>query len=321
MTSLLVTGAEGFVGSRLCHVAASEGFSVAAAIRGSCSTAFDGRVRVVPVGDIAFDVDWMPALQGMDVVIHLAGRAHVSNGLSGMALREFRRVNVDGTRRLAEAAVRAGVERFVYVSSIKVNGEATRERPFTEEDPPAPQDSYAVSKWEAEVMLRDLSDRTGMGVVVVRPPLVYGPGVKGNLLKLMRHLDKRIPLPLGNIDNRRSLIALDNLVDALILVSTVSAAVGETYLVGDERTVSTGELGRCIAEAMGKKAHLIGFPRFLARALTGLVPSSMPLVQRLTGSLVVDSSKIRSALGWAPPQTFTEGIDSMVQAYCKNKRT
>jgi nucleoside-diphosphate-sugar epimerase len=321
MRSLLVTGAEGFVGSRLCHVAAAQGFSVAAAIRGSCSTVFDGRIRVVPVGDIALDVDWMPALRGIDVVIHLAGRAHLRNGPSGMSLREFRRVNVDGTRRLAEAAARAGGERVVYVSSIKVNGEATEERPFTEADPPVPQDPYAVSKWEAEVLLRDLSERTGMGVVMVRPPLVYGPGVKGNLLTLMRHIDKGVPLPLGNIDNSRSLIALDNLVDALILVSSVSAAVGETYLVSDERTVSTGELGRCIAHAMGKKVRLIGIPRSLARALTGLFPPSMPLVQRLTGSLVVDSSKIRRALGWAPRQTFTEGIDSMVQAYCKIKRT
>ncbi|MHC1745032.1 MAG: NAD-dependent epimerase/dehydratase family protein [Syntrophobacteraceae bacterium] len=321
MKSVLVTGSDGFVGSRLCPTMAARGYSVTAAVRRRPETVMGERITVAPVGDIALDADWMPVLQGIDVVIHLAGRAHVLNEASGASLQEFRRVNVEGARRLAEAAARSGVERFVYVSSIKVNGEFTGKSAFTEEDAPAPHGPYAVSKWETERMLRDLSARSAMSVVIVRPPLVYGPGVKGNLLKLMRQIDMGAPLPLAGIDNRRSLIGLDNLVDALELVSTAAAAAGRTFLVSDDQAVSTTSLGHQIATAMGKRARFFRFPRILIPVLSGFSPSLGAVLQRLTESLVVDSSRIRDVLHWVPRHSFQDGVHSMTQAYWKLKRT
>jgi nucleoside-diphosphate-sugar epimerase len=315
MKSLLVTGANGFIGNRLCRTMAAQGYSVAASVRRRSVSTFERRITVCASGDIGSGADWMPALRGVDVVVHLAGRARVLSEASRGPLQEHRMIHLEGTRRLAESAARAGVGRLVFVSSIKVNGEFTSGSAFTEDDAPAPQDPYAVSKWEAEVMLRDLSARSQMEVVIVRPPLVYGPGVKGNLRRLMQHIAKGYPLPLQGIDNRRSMISLDNLVDALILAATTAAAAGQTFLVGDEEPVSTSDLAHEIARAMGKKACLFTFPRILIPALTRLRPSLRPVIQRLTESLVVDSSRIRSVINWAPRQRFRDAVDSMVQAY------
>ncbi len=320
MKSVLVTGSDGFVGRRLCPAMAGRGYCVTAAVRKQPVHAIHGATKVAPVGDIALDVDWMPVLRGIEVVVHLAGRAHVASEASGVSFQEFRRVNVEGSRRLAEASLRAGVERFVYVSSIKVNGECTGARPFREEDAPDPHGPYAVSKWEAEGVLRELSARSGMSVVIVRPPLVYGPGVKGNLLRLMKQIDMGAPLPLAGIANRRSMIGLDNLVDALVLVSTAAAAAGQTFLVSDDEAVSTTELGCCIARALGKTARFFTLPRSLIPLLAAHSPSLGAVLQRLTASLIVDSSKIRNVLHWVPRQSFTDGIDSMARAYRNAKR-
>ena len=267
----------------------------------------------VAVGDIGADTNWSAAIAGVDCVIHCAARAHVMHETAGDALAAYRAVNVDGSRRLAEQAAAAGVRRLVYLSSIKVNGEQTAlGAPFSFLDTPAPEDAYGISKWEAEQALWDVSAQTGLEVVVVRPPLVYGPGVKGNLARLLKLVRSGVPLPLGAVQNKRSLIGLDNLVDLLIRCVYHPAAAGQTFLVSDGEDLSTPDLLRHMAAAMGRSARLVPVPVPLLR-LAGSALGKRAEIDRLVGSLQINSSHTRQVLGWTPPVSIQEGIRRMVQ--------
>lgn len=303
---ILVTGANGFVGKVLCAELLTRRISVRAMMR-SLKSSIDGTEAAI-ISAINGQTNWTNALQDIEVVIHLAARVHVMKDNSADPLSEFRRVNVEGTAHLARSAAASGVKRFVYVSSIKVNGEATQGgEKFTEDDVPAPQDPYGISKCEAEQVLHKVAAETGLEVVIVRPPLVYGAGVKGNFAQMLKVLVRGLPLPLASVNNRRSLVYVGNLVDALILCATHPAAAGKTYLVSDGEDVSTPDLLRQLGAAMGHPARLFAFPAALLK-LAGRLTGKADQVERLLGSLQVDSSKIRCELEWAPPFTLQQGL-------------
>jgi len=302
----LVTGANGFVGKPLCAELLRQGHAVRAAVRSSAQLP-DG-AEAVAVGNIDGDTDWADALQGMEVVIHLAARVHVMNDKAEDPSAEFLKVNLHGTENLARQAARAGVKRFVYVSSIKVNGEETHgQRCYTEQDAPAPQDPYGVSKWQAEQALWRIAQETKLEVVIVRPPLVYGPGVKGNFISLLAAIDNGIPLPLAGAINERSLVYVGNLASALIACATHAAAAGQTYLVRDGEDVSTALLVEKIASALGRKSRSFNLPPGLLRFAATVLGRSAQ-VDRLFGSLRVNDAKLRSELGWVPPFTLEQGL-------------
>lgn len=305
---ILVTGATGFVGSALCERLLADGNVVRAAVRTRDSVAYlPSGVDAVPVGSIGPDTDWSDALTpGIDSVVHLAARVHVMEDNAVDPLAEFRRVNVAGTERLARMAAKGGARRLIYLSSIKVNGEG-RPEPYREEDAHAPVEPYAVSKREAEVALKKVAAETGLEVVIIRPPLVYGPGVKANFSSLLKMVHRRVPLPLAGIHNRRSLIYVQNLVDAIYACLTRPEAAGQTYLVSDGDDISTPDLIRRVAAAMGKKPCLLPFPSNLLR-LFGKIAGKGPAVERLLGTLAVDIGKIRGELSWTPPFTMEQGL-------------
>jgi nucleoside-diphosphate-sugar epimerase len=307
MTCVLVTGASGFVGGALCAGLASLGHEVRAAVHNPEIFSIDG-CAVLKISGIDSDTDWAVCVADVEVVIHLAARVHVMSDDARDPLAEFRKVNVAGTENLARQAAKAGVKRFVYVSSIKVNGEATDGvRKFSELGVPDPQEPYGISKMEAEQALHRVAAETGLEVVIVRPPLVYGAGVKGNFAQMLKVLAKGIPLPFASVNNRRSLIYVGNLIDALILCATHPAAVGQTYLVSDGDDISTPDLLRQLGVAMGHPARLLPCPATLLQLL-GRMAGKADQVERLLGSLQVDSGKIRRELGWIPPYTVTRGL-------------
>ena len=311
---ILVTGATGFVGSAVVRRFVAQGAAsrLAVAVR-RIGGAWAQEVRVHAVGDMTPLTDWSIALVDVSVVVHCAARVHVMQDRVSDPLVEFRRVNVQGTLNLARQAAEAGVRRFVFVSSIKVNGEATDPgRPFLADDAPAPLDPYGVSKMEAEQALRELSAQTGMEVVFVRPPLVYGPGVKANFASMMGWLRRGVPLPLGAIHNARSLVALDNLVDLLMTCITHPAAAGQVFLVSDGEDVSTTELLRRTARAMGRAARLVPIPSVWLEVTASLL-GKRNVAQRLCGSLQVDIEKTRQLLGWRPPLTLDQGLKKAVE--------
>jgi len=308
--AVLATGADGYVGRALCMRLQQQRCPVREAVRratsASVSPAADLR-DVVVVGDISRGTEWRPVLQSVDAVVHLAARTHVLHDRAADPLAEYRRINVEGTRRLATAAAAAGVRRFVFLSSIKVNGEQTTGRPYTEDDLPRPEDAYGVSKWEAEQALHEIAAKTGLDVVILRPPLVYGPGVKANFLRLMQLVARGVPLPLGAVENRRSMVYLGNLVDAIRVCLEAPAAKGRTYLVSDGADLSTPDLVRGIADALGVRPRLLPCPvRWLEAA--GALAGRSAQVARLTGSLQIDSSRLREELGWRPPYTVAAGL-------------
>ena len=307
MKTVLVTGATGFVGRSLCTRLLAEGWSVRGTLLASESPAeLVSGVEPAPVEPLGPDTAWSHVLAGADTVIHLAARVHIMDDPAADPLREFRTVNTEGTRRLAREAARAGVRRLVFISSIKVNGEEA-DAPYTEDSPARASDPYGISKWEAEQALRQIESETGLEVVIARPTLVYGPGVKANFLNMIKVVSRGYPLPLGSITNRRSLTFVGNLVDALTCCAVHPAAAGQTYLVSDGEDVSTPELIRRTAAALGVPARLLPFPPALMR-LAGKLTGRSAAVRRLTGSLAVDSSKIRSDLGWQPPYTLDQGL-------------
>lgn len=316
MKQCLVTGPDGFVGSAVCSKLLSEGHQVRGAqwrpvlLSPGCES--------VVVGDIDSNTDWTAALEGIDAVVHLAARVHVMNDDASDPLEAFRSVNVEGTRRLAQEAASAGVKRFVLISSIKVNGESTSSRkPFSEKDRAAPEDPYGISKWEAELALRKIEAETGMEVVILRPPLLYGPGVKANFLKLFQLVDKGIPLPLGGIRNKRSLLGLTNFADLICMCAVDDRAAGQTFLVSDGKDVSSPELVRLIAESLGKKPRLIPVPESVMKSAGKLTGKSAQL-KRLCSSLQVDSSNIRKTLGWHPLFTMEQEL-TQVAEWFKNR--
>jgi UDP-glucose 4-epimerase len=270
-------------------------------------------VETVVVGTINATTDWKAALAGCAVVVHLAARVHVINDKARDPLAEFREVNTKGTLNLARQAAQAGVKRFVFISTIKVNGEG-RDAPYRETDAAAPEDAYAISKWEAEQGLRQIAADTGLEVVILRPPLVYGPGVKANFLRLIRIVERGWPLPLGAIRNLRSLLYLGNFVDAIRLCVVHPAAAGQTFLLDDGKPVSTPELIRAVARALGRPARLLAVPVWMLEA-AGMLLGKRAAVARLTGSLFVDGSAIRSRLGWMPPYSVEEGMAATVASF------
>ncbi|MBC7952294.1 MAG: NAD-dependent epimerase/dehydratase family protein [Rhodospirillaceae bacterium] len=313
---ILVTGASGFVGGPVCRRLLSSGHEVIAAVRRD-DAFLPMDVEARRVAELGPNTDWRGALKGCDGVIHLAARAHVMRDTATDRLTLFRRINRDGTVRLAEQAAGAGVGRFVFVSSIKVNGEATpAHKPFHGDDAPAPLDPYGISKAEAEAELAGIATRTGLSLAVVRPPMVHGPGAKGNLAALMRVLDKGLPLPLGAIRNRRSLVGVENLADALAFLVTHPAQ--GRFLIRDGEDISTPELIRNLAEGLGRKACLPPVPVALLRLAASLLGKGAAM-QRLTGSLVVDDSPLR-ALDWVPPVTLADGLRAVAAAHASSNR-
>lgn len=310
MKRVLVTGVNGFVGSALLSrlLVGSDSF-VRAAMRRAGFASLCG-VDSVLVGDIDPDTNWLEAVSGIDTVIHLAARVHMMRDTSADPLAEFRKVNTEGTLNLARQAAAAGVRRFIFLSSVKVNGETGL---FRESDPENPQDAYAVSKFEAEQGLRAIAAGTGMEVTIIRPPLVYGPGVKANFQALVRAVQRGVPLPLGAIDNRRSLVAIDNLIDLIVTCIDHPSAANETFLVSDGEDLSTPELVRRLARAMGRPARLIPVPPGLLIAGARLA-GRRAAAERLISSLQVDITKAARLLNWHPPVTVDEGLARAVGA-------
>jgi len=316
---VLVTGANGFVGRALCARLVSDAWEVVASVRSTAALpALPLGVRSIVTDPLEFGTGWARALEGVDTVIHLGARVHRLRDPSPDPLAEYRRVNALGTQRLASACATAGVRRLVYASSVKVNGDG-RAVPYTEDDAPAPIDPYGVSKMEAEEALRAVAHRTPLEVVVVRPPLVYGEGVKANMLQLVRAVDRGVPLPLGAVRNRRSLVYLGNLVDALVACAARREARGGTYLVSDGEDVSTAELVQRIAASLRRPARLVSVPAWLL-GMAGRAFGRQATVDRLVGSLTVDSSRLRRELDWHPPFTLAEGLHRTAAWYCSSKR-
>lgn len=307
MSRILVTGAGGFVGSRLCAVLTARGIAFVPTYRQARAESPDG----VAVGAIDAFTNWMGALQDVDAVVHLAARVHVMDDQSADPLLAFREANVAVTMNLARQAVSAGVRRFIFVSSVKVNGEESKNRAFTAADIPAPLDPYGISKHEAEIALRELSRVSGIEVVIVRPPLIYGPGVRANFLRLMMLAQKGLPVPFGAVRNQRSLVALDNLVDFLLTCCRHPRAAGEIFLVSDDHDVSIGELHSMLATSMGRKVLSVPVPVGLIRGVAALLGKSAA-ANRLVGSLQVDISASKSLLGWTPPVSMVAAVQETV---------
>lgn len=312
---ILVTGASGFIGNALVSWLLRHGRSVRAAVRTpeKRGSFVDGDCEVVVVGDIDSTTDWTRALEGIDVVVHLAGRAHVLDETSSDPLREFRATNVDGTVRLAEQATR-GARRLVFVSSIGVNGTRTIGAPFSESSPACPTENYAISKHEAELRLAELARRTGLEVVVVRPPLVYGPRCPGNFLRLIRLVDSGIPLPLASIRNVRSFIHVDNLASALLACASHPAAAAKTWLVDDGEATSTPELARMLARLLGRNTLVFPCPVHVL-CWIGRLTGRGDSIARLVDSLEVDGSAIRRELSWKPHVDLSQGLAETVRWY------
>lgn len=321
---VLVTGANGFVGKALVQRVASEpGYLAIAAVRegersgASVGGLHDAMLRWVELGDLA-GAELIPDLfAGVEVVVHCAARVHIMHEVNADPLSAFRAVNLNGTLNLARAAVQAGVRRFVFLSTVKVHGEGTPYgKPFTADAVLCPVDPYAVSKMEAERALMVLAAETGLEVVIVRPPLVYGPGVKANFLNMMKWLNNGIPLPFGAIRNDRSLVALDNLVDFLMVCLDHPNAAGQAFLISDGESLSTADLLRRLGAALGKPARLLSVPTALVQG-AGIVLGKRIMVERLCGSLQVDIGKARTLLGWMPPVSVDNALASTAAAFLK----
>lgn len=319
MRRVLITGANGFVGGVLVDELAKRCYPVRLAVR-----RVEGSSRLdppaeetgdwAPIGDIGPDTNWSDALKDVNCVIHLAGRVHVMKDIARDPLTEFRRINTAGTEHLARCAAQAGIKRLVFMSSIKVNGEETKTTPFAETDPARPHDPYGISKWEAEQALARVAADTGLEVVVLRSPLIYGPEVKGNFLSLVKAIVRGVPLPLAGINNRRSLLYVGNAVDALVLAATHPSAAGKTFLLSDGQDVATPDLIQRLAKLLCVPARLVRCPPFLLQLAGGMLGKAES-VSRLTNSLQVDSSTIRNVLGWRPPWSLEQGLQATAEWY------
>ena len=322
MSKILITGASGFIGKTLCKTLSTSNRFVRAAVRSTNSNSSNSDVEYVSVGDINTKTNWKDFLVSIDYVIHCAGRVHMMNETNKNALKIYRSINVDATKQLAEQSAAAGVKRFIYLSSIKVNGESTHNNPnlrdinnknkyiFKHNDNSNPGDPYSISKFEAEEVLRELSSKTGLEVTVLRLPLVYGHGAKGNLARLIKLIKSNIPLPLSLVNNQRSMIGIDNLVDLLIRCIDHPDASGKTFLVSDGDDISTPDFIKLIANSIGRKVLLFPVPIFLLKFL-GCILGKQKEINRLIGSLKIDSSYVQKVLNWTPPVSVKEGIKRM----------
>jgi nucleoside-diphosphate-sugar epimerase len=309
---ILLTGAMGFIGRALSETLCNSGFNLRVAVRQN-DIRLAANYEIFEVGDIGPQTDWKNALAGVDIVIHLAGRSHIINDSTTDSLEAFQKVNVLGTKRLSSMAALARVKRFIFISSVKVNGESSR-LPYTEKDALCPKDAYGISKAQAEQALACIAAETGLQIVVLRLPLVYGPGVKANFKNLIKIVGTGLPLPFKGISNQRSFIYLGNLIDAIITCITHPQAAGETFMVSDGQDVSTPDLIKMIALAMGKKPVLFYLHPAILIAIYKIAGKGEE-IEKLTGSLLIDSSKIRHILNWNPPFTLEEGIRETVRYY------
>jgi nucleoside-diphosphate-sugar epimerase len=313
---VLVTGASGFVGSQLLYSLILDQIDVVASSRTGAGVSVKQRVHAKP---LEANTDWTEELSGATHVIHCAARAHVMDESEADPLSIYRQVNTEATLNLAEQAAKAGVQRFIFISSIKVNGESTEpDKPFSPEDSFIPTDPYGISKFEAEQGLRKIAKQTGMEVVIIRPPLAYGPGVKANFASLISLVIKQIPLPLKSLRNQRSFIGIDNLVDFIKLCLTHPKAANQTFLISDDRDVSTPELISIIAQAFNKNARLFWFPMPLLKFALMLIGKSKQF-DRLAGSLTVDISKAKTLLNWKPVRTMEQQMADTAKAYYDEK--
>jgi len=311
---VFVTGADGFVGRAACRRLVEAGLTPRAGLWSASSwpvlqAAVPGLHEFAAIGDLGANPDLSSALRDVSAVVHLAARVHIMKDKALDPLSEFRRVNVGGTEALARAAAAQGVRRFVFVSSVKVNGESTTGRPFAEGDVPAPQDPYAVSKWEAEEALRRISAESGIEVAIIRPPLVYGPGVRANFLRLMGLVRRGLPLPLPNTKNRRSLIGVENLADCTVRCVTHPEAANHTFMVSDGEDVSTRELVSRLAPLLGRSARFLPVSERALRLVARLA-GKQAAADRLLGSLEIDSIKVRRTLEWEPPVALGSGLEA-----------
>jgi len=309
---ILVTGATGFVGRHLCQALVEAGHIVSAAVRRSPDPALPAEINVVNVGEIGPDTDWRHMTDGMDAVVHLAARTHVMEETHADPEAEYQRINVEATRRLALGAARSGVGRFVFLSSIKVNGEQTAAHPFSAGDTPAPEDAYGRTKRDAEAELVRATEGTQTETAILRAPLVYGPGVKGNFQKLLEAVDQGKWLPLGSIDNRRSMVYVGNLVSALMAALTSELAAGGTFLVSDGEDVSVTNLLQGIGAALDRPVKLVPVPVTVLKVI-GILSGKSAAIKRLAGSLQVDQSDLHDQLGWSPPFSMKEGLEQTAQ--------
>jgi nucleoside-diphosphate-sugar epimerase len=315
---VLVTGGSGFVGKSLIEtLSVDQRYSLIASMRRQHGN-LPSSVHAVPVQSLDGDTDWQSALTDVGIVVHLAARVHVMRESASDPLAAFRKVNVDGTLNLARQAASAGVKRFIFISSIKVNGEGTPlGKPYTADDVPAPLDPYGISKYEAEQGLLALAASTEMDVVIIRPVLIYGPGVKANMLSMMRWLYRGVPLPLGAIDNRRSLVAIDNLVDLIVTCMDHPAAVNQIFLASDGEDVSTTGVLRRMGACLGHPARLLPVPAGLLHCMA-VLSGRGAMSRRLLGSLQVDIEKNRRLLGWSPPVTLNQALLSTARHFLES---
>jgi nucleoside-diphosphate-sugar epimerase len=316
--NVLVTGVTGFIGRAVASALLSESYNVSGVVR-KTSSLISKQINTVMIDDLAMATDWSQALASIDVVIHCAARVHVMNDDSINPLDGFRQINTYASLRLAKQAAGAGVKRFIFLSSIKVNGEVTSlAKPFKPDDDFVPDDPYGMSKYEAEQGLLAIAEETGMDVVIIRPPLVYGPNVRANFASMINWVCKEIPLPLGAIHNKRSFVALDNLVSFIIHCIHHPKAANEVFLVSDGEDITTTQLLSKVAKAFGKNVCLIPVPvnwmRFAARLI-----GKTDVANRLFGSLQIDSSKARDVLGWQPVVTMNEQLKKMADAASNEK--
>ena len=314
---MLITGANGFIGHAVCHTLRKSGHTLSGTSRDQSLRTGPEHIPLYHVPDIGSETDWTQPLKGADAVVHLAAQVHVMTEHSASSLAEHRRANRDGTKQLAEAAANSGVKRLVFISTVKVNGEVTTHRSFSETDTPAPDDPYAISKWEAEQSLVEIGQKTNLETVILRAPLVYGPYVKGNFLTLLEACARQKVLPLGAISNRRSLLYVYNLASAIAAGLNHPAATGKTFLVCDGEDLSTPDLVRRMATSLGANNHLFSLPPWLLKIL-GIVTGRTHAVKRLMESLQVDSSLIEKELQWSPPFTVNEGLNQTARWYFEN---
>jgi nucleoside-diphosphate-sugar epimerase len=316
---VLVTGASGFVGKVVCRRLIESGYTPRAGLQDAkqwptLQAAAPGLTEFAILGDLGANPDLRPAFADVSAVVHLAARVHLVRDGAPDPLKEYRRTNVDGTKEVALAAVEQGIRRMILVSTAKVNGESTCGNRFSEDDRPNPQDPYAISKWEAEEVLRSVAASTGLEVVIVRPPLVYGPEVRANFYNLVKFVNRGIPVPLPDTNNRRSLLGVENLADFLVRCISHPRAANQTFMVSDGEDVSTRELVGRLARALGRPARFLPVPALALRLAAKLIRKE-PALSRLLGSLAVDSGKARQTLGWTPPFTLDEGLAATAQWY------